>query len=147
MGNIGTGAFDSIAEKYGRAVLGVDINAQKLNEHSRVHRRVVAADASDPDFWHRVDLDQVELILIALTHHQENMLVGTLLREMGYRGKVAAVVRFAEEAEELEAHGFSTFNLFEHAGIGFAAHASQHLSGDLDEPDSGETGRRDSLPT
>ena len=43
-----------------------------------------------------------------------------------YRGKVAAVICFPEEAEELGAHGFSTFNLFEHAGAGFAAHASQH---------------------
>lgn len=127
MGNIGTGAFDSIAETYGHAVLGVDINARKLAEHTRVHRRAVSADASDPDFWHRVDLEQVELVLLALTNHEENRLVGALLRDMGYRGKVAAVVRFAEEAEDLEEHGFSAFNLYEHAGAGFAAHAAQHL--------------------
>jgi len=127
MGNIGTGAFDSIAEKYGHAVLGIDINARKLAEHTRVHRRVVGADASDPDFWHRVDLEEVELVLLALTNQKENMLVGTLLRDMGYRGKIAAVVRFGEEAEDLEEHGISAFNLYEHAGAGFAAHAAQHL--------------------
>jgi glutathione-regulated potassium-efflux system ancillary protein KefC len=127
MGNIGTGAFDSIAEKFGHAVMGVDINARKMSEHSKEHRRVVCADASDPDFWHRVDLEKVELVLIALTHHQENMLVGTLLKQFGYRGQVAAVVRFSEEADELEAHGFSTFNLYAHAGAGFAAHAAEHL--------------------
>ncbi len=127
MGNIGTGAFDTIAEKHGRAVLGVDVNARKLQEHSRVHRRVVSADASDPDFWYRVDLGEIELILIALTHHEENMLVANMVRELGYKGKVAAVVRFNEEARELEASGFSAFNLYEHAGAGFASHAAQRL--------------------
>lgn len=127
MGNIGAGAYDSIAQKFGEAVVGVDINEQKQAEHLRVHRRVVLADASDPDFWHRVDLGKVELVLIALTHHQENMLVGNMLREFGYQGKVAAVVRFDEEAEELEEHGFSSFNLYAHAGAGFAAHAAEHL--------------------
>lgn len=127
MGNIGAGAFDVIAERYGHAVLGVDINVRKLAEHTRVHRRVVYADASDPDFWHRVNLKEVELVLLALTNHEENMLVGSLLREMHYEGKVAAVVRFREEAEEFETHGFSAFNLYEHAGAGFAAHAAEFL--------------------
>jgi glutathione-regulated potassium-efflux system ancillary protein KefC len=127
MGNIGAGAYDAIAEEHGRAVLGVDLNDRKLAEHHRHHRRVVTADASDPDFWHRVDLQEVRLVLLALTHHQENMLVGSLLTDLGYCGEVAAVVRFKEEALELEAHGFSAFNLYAQAGAGFAEHAAQQL--------------------
>ncbi|MDX1733796.1 MAG: cation:proton antiporter family protein [Halioglobus sp.] len=128
MGNIGTNAYDAIAEVRGEEALGVDLNEAKLEEHSRKHRRVVIADASDPDFWHRVSLDEVELILLALTQHQENMLVGTLLRELGYGGQVAVVVRFAEEAEELREHGFSAFNLYAQAGAGFAAHALERIT-------------------
>ncbi len=128
MGNIGTGAYDAIAEAHGYSVLGVDLNERKLAEHTRKHRRVVTADASDPDFWYRVQLDQVELVLLALTHHQENMLVGSLLKDLGYRGRMAAVVRFAEEARELEQSGFSTFNLYAQAGAGFADHAVAQLS-------------------
>lgn len=127
MGNIGVGAYDAIAEEQGSSVLGVDLNNRKLAEHHRQHRRVVAADASDPDFWHRVDLQEVQLVLLALTHHEENMLVGNLLKDLGYRGQTAAVVRFDEEAVELEAHGFSTFNLYAQAGAGFAEHAAQQL--------------------
>jgi hypothetical protein len=123
MGNIGTGAYDSIAEKHGASVLGVDLNDRKLAEHSRLHRRVITADASDPDFWLRVNLDEVELVLLALTHHQENMLVGHLLTGLGYRGRMAAVVRYDEEATELQQHGFSAFNLYAQAGAGFADHA------------------------
>lgn len=128
MGNIGTNAYDAIAEKYGHQTLGVDLNEKRLANHTRQHRRVVMADASDPDFWHRVNLDDVKLVLLALTQHQENMLVGSLLREQGYTGEVAVVVRFREEAEELEEHGFSPFNLYAQAGAGFADHALQQVS-------------------
>lgn len=146
MGNIGTGAFDVIAEKYGHAVLGIDINARRLAEHTRVHRRVVNADASDPDFWHRVNLREVDLVLLALTNHEENMLVATLLREMDYQGRVAAVIRFSEEAEEFEAHGFTAFNLYKHAGAGFAAHAAEYLPSDGNDT-TPSPGREDTGPT
>ena len=127
MGNIGTGAYDAIAEQHGQEVLGVDQNEQKLADHLRKHRRVVTADASDPDFWHRVEVEEVELVLLALTNHPENMLVGSLLRDLGYTGRIAAVVRFKEEAAELEQHGYSAFNLYAQAGAGFADHAVQQL--------------------
>jgi len=127
MGNIGTGAYEAMARDFGEAVLGVDDNDRKLAVHRAVHRRVAAADASDPDFWHRVALDEVELIMLALTNHEENMLVARLLERMGYRGRIAAVVRFEEEAAALEARGILAFNLYAQAGEGFAAQAAQGL--------------------
>ncbi|MFK8049169.1 MAG: cation:proton antiporter [Halioglobus sp.] len=128
MGNIGAGAYDAMAELYGHTVLGVDDNDYKLERHRTEGRRVAQADASDPDFWWQVDLGEVELIMLALTHHQENLLVGHLLEDLGYRGKLAAVVRFSEEAGDLEKHGISAFNLYAQAGAGFAAHAAEKLS-------------------
>lgn len=128
MGKLGTGAYDTLAETYGAEVLGVDLNERKLDMHRRHHRRVVIADASDPDFWHRVALDKVKLILLVLTQHEENMLVGHLLREHGYKGEVSVVVRFQEEAEELETRGFSAFNLYDQAGAGFATHALEQMA-------------------
>jgi len=127
MGNIGTGAYDAVAERYGDEVIGVDDNDRKLARHRREHRRVAAADASDPDFWLRVNLDEIELIMLALTNHQENKLVADLLQELGYQGRVAAVVRFDEEAEELGSKGISAFNLYAQAGAGFAAHAVEQV--------------------
>ena len=127
MGNIGTGAFDASAERYGPAVLGIDENDLKLAKHREQHRRVAAADASDPDFWQRVNLEQLELVMLALTNHQENLLVARLLQSLGYTGRFAAVVRFNEEAEELESLGVSAFNLYAQAGAGFAAHAEENL--------------------
>jgi hypothetical protein len=127
MGNIGTGAYEDLATEYGYGVLGVDDNDHKLLKHMADHRRVIAADATDPDFWSRIDLSEVKLVMLALTNHQENMVVTRLLQELGYPGHMAAVVRFPEEAEELEHHGISAFYLFAQAGSGFAAHARAQL--------------------
>ena len=138
MGNIGTGAYEAIARSYGEQVLGVDDNDLKLAGHRAAHRRVAQADASDPDFWHRVALDEVILVMLALTNHQENMLVAKLLRNMGYKGRVAAVVRFDEEGEALEKLGISAFNLYAEAGEGFAAQAAKGL-GDRRRRESPET--------
>lgn len=127
MGNIGTGAYESIARTYGEEVLGVDDNDLKLALHREQHRRVAAADASDPDFWHRVALDEVELIMLALTNFEENRLIAKLLLSMGYRGRIAAVVRFPEDSRAFEDLGVVAFNLYDQAGEGFAAHAALGL--------------------
>ncbi|MGB1140115.1 MAG: cation:proton antiporter [Halioglobus sp.] len=127
MGNIGTGAYDAMAVQHGGEVLGIDENESKLERHRKEYRRVANADASDPEFWLRLNLEDIELVMLALTNHQENMLVGRLLDKLGYRGRIAAVVRFSEEAEELEQHGISAFSLYAQAGAGFASHAAAHL--------------------
>jgi predicted Kef-type K+ transport protein len=127
MGNIGAGAYDNMAQQFGHSVLGVDDNDGKLEKHRECGRRVIQADASDPDFWRQIDLANIELVMLALTNHQENMLVGELLTDLGYSAQLAAVVRFAEEAGELERNGISAFNLYAQAGAGFAAHAAEKL--------------------
>jgi predicted Kef-type K+ transport protein len=125
MGNIGTGAYDAMRQQHGDAVLGVDDNDVKLARHLEAGRRVIAADASDPDFWAQIDLGEVEQVMLALTNHEENKLVGKQLRALGYVGLITAIVRFKEEDEELRRYDISSFNLFAEAGSGFAAHAER----------------------
>jgi predicted Kef-type K+ transport protein len=125
MGNIGSGAYRAMEEKHGDVVLGVDDNDSKLKHCRDCGQRVVAADASDPLFWSHVDFQTVDQVMLALTNHRENMLVGKLLRKMGYRGLITAIVRFDEEARELKRYDISSFNLFAEAGTGFATHADR----------------------
>ena len=128
MGRVGTGAYDSLAPQWDREVLGVEELESRVARHISQQRRVVAADASDPDFWFRLNLDELKLIMLALTNHSENMLVAELLRSMGYRGELAAVVRHEDHAAEMREAGISAFNLYGEAGSGFAAHASELLT-------------------
>lgn len=120
MGNIGTGTYDVLRERYGDAVVGVDENKAKLARHTRRGRRIIDADASDPDFWSIIRLHDVEHVMLALTNHRENLLVGKLLRDRNYAGRISAIVRFDDEGEELKAYGIDSVNLFREAGRGFA---------------------------
>ncbi len=123
MGHIGTGAYDAMQEKYGDGVIGVDENEVKLRRHVSDGRRVIEGDASDIDLWSLFDMKDIEQIMLALTNHEENKLVGKLLRDMGFEGRITAIVKFDEEGEELEEFGIASFNLFTEAGRGFADHA------------------------
>ena len=127
MGRVGTGAYDSLEPQWGHGVLGVEELESRVAHHISERRRVVTADASDPDFWFRLNLNELKLIMLALTNHRENMLVAELLRSMGYRGELAAVVRHEDHAREMHRAGISPFNLYGEAGSGFAAHASELL--------------------
>ena len=128
MGRVGTGAYDSLIAEWDREVLGVEELESRVAHHISEQRRVVAADASDPEFWFRLNFDELQLIMLGLTNHRENMLVAELLRSMGYRGELAAVVRHEDHAKEMQAAGISAFNLYGEAGSGFAAHASELLT-------------------
>lgn len=123
MGRIGSGAYDILFQRHGNAVLGVDDNDKKLESCRARKQRVVAADASDPLFWMNVDLEKVQQILVALTNHRENMLVCKLVRDMGYRGKITAAIRFEDEAEDLARYDIASFNVYAEAGAGLATHA------------------------
>ena len=130
MGRVGTGAYESLAPQWGTWLLGVESIEAKVAHHVTEQRRVVWADASDPDFWFRLTLKEVQLIMLALTNHRENMLVAELLRSIGFRGRLAAVVRHEDHLQEMHAVGISAFNLYAQAGSGFAAHASELLAAD-----------------
>jgi Trk K+ transport system NAD-binding subunit len=108
----------------GETLLGVETSPDKVTGHQQEHRRVICADASDPDFWVRINLKEVEIIMLALTNHSENIMVAELIRSMGYSGNIASVVRHEEHSEQLRSLGISAFNLYAQAGAGFAAHAS-----------------------
>lgn len=123
MGRVGTGAYEALAPDFGRQLLGIESQTDRVILHRDNHRRVISADASDPDFWSRITFAEVRLIMLALSNHQENLLVADLLQKMGYTGELAAVVRHADHAEELAAQGISAFNLYDQAGAGFAKHA------------------------
>ena len=71
----------------------------------------------------QVNLDEVRQILLALTNHKENLLVGRLLRDLGYKGPITASVLYEDEARELEKYDIDSFNLYAEAGAGFASNA------------------------
>ena len=127
MGHVGESAYDTLQQKYGRDVTGVDFDARTVESHRAAGRNVVLGSATDPDFWSRLHLSntRIELILLALPKHQEDLQAARELAETGYRGMIAATVKFDDEIEALHKAGIhAAFNLYAEAGAGFAEHAS-----------------------
>ncbi len=123
MGRVGTGAYDTLCEKLGDPVLGVDVDDPVVRAHRAAGRNVIRGSATDPDFWDRIRLDRarVDLILLTMPNADENRFAAAQLRNTGYTGHIAATAKYDEEIDLLRQAGAdAVFNLYAEAGSGFA---------------------------
>ncbi len=130
MGGVGTSAYDELRRRYGDIVIGVDFNTEKVEEHQKKGRRVFFGDASDSDFWERVEpsKSRVCLVMLALPDPRTSIFSIQQMKERGYRGQVTASVRYEDEIQLLEDAGIdAVYNLYEEAGVGFADHVCEHM--------------------
>ncbi|MGI9331559.1 MAG: cation:proton antiporter [Gammaproteobacteria bacterium] len=127
MGRVGTGAYDFLRHQ-GKRVVGLDSDPAKLQRHLQVGRRVVFADAEDPGFWLRLNLDSVHAVLLAVPDLEAKIIAISRLRRRGYEGFISATHVFPEEREPvLETGANATYNYFDEAGVGFAEHCVEEL--------------------
>ena len=130
MGRVGSGAYDTMRQRMGEQVLGVDYDEETVEQLKLSGRHVIRGSATDPEFWNRMhlDFDSVKLILLAMPNTRENLYAARQLKEAGYTGKVAAVAKYADEIESLKRAGVhAAFNLYAEAGAGFAEHVCHEL--------------------
>lgn len=123
LGPFGTMAYDVTRERQGDKVIGVDSDMKVVTKHRQEKRRVLWGDATDYDFWRKIDLDRIKIIMLAFTNHQANMLALKEILSAGFQGPVTASSRFEDERLELEAAGATAaYNIFAEAGAGYADH-------------------------
>lgn len=128
MGRVGTGAYEYLKSQHAR-VVGFDSDPAKVERHLRAGRRVVYADAEDPDLWPRLRLDGVRAVMLALPDLEAKVLAASLLRRSGFSGFITATNVFEEQATTILAAGCdATFNYFDDAGFGFAKHSWDALN-------------------
>ena len=121
-----------MVEQYGEDVVGIDVNQETSAQHRAAGRHVQDGNLTNPDFWSRIDRDTwcVEWILLAMPSYRANLKAARLAREWGFRGKIGATAKFADEAQELAEHGIdAVFNIYAEAGSGFAQHAKVLFTG------------------
>jgi predicted Kef-type K+ transport protein len=138
MGRIGSGAYDELANKFSGDILGIEHKQELVDFHRSEGRNVVKGDASDTDFWEKLDhAPNLELVLLAMPHHVGNLFAVQQLKRLNYQGKLSAIVQYSEDAVQLKESGVhSVFNLYEAAGAGFVEHVVQELkSGKQHEAD------------
>lgn len=123
MGRVGSSIYDTLSHDYPNAVLGVDADDAKVPRHREAGRQVVFGDATNADFWSRVPnlASQVEWIVLAMPSHIANRSAAERLRESGYKGRIAATIRYPDEAQPLRDIGVEyAFDIHAEAGRGFA---------------------------
>jgi hypothetical protein len=77
----------------------------------------------DFDFWHKINLQKIKLVMLSMTKHQANLLALKEIKSAGFQGPVGATARFADELQELEKAGATAaYNIFAEAGAGYADH-------------------------
>ncbi|MFW6243604.1 MAG: cation:proton antiporter [Desulfovibrionales bacterium] len=125
MGRIGIGAYDELAQVFGRRVAGVEHAPERVDLNREQGRNVILGDASDTEFWRKLKRDQeLELVILAMPNHQGNVFAVKQLRNLGIDCQVAAIARYPEEVAELSGMGVCTaYNMYEQAGAGLARQA------------------------
>ena len=124
MGRIGSGAYDELKQKYDAEVLGIEHKQELVDFHRSQGRNVVQGDASDDDFWKKVEhIHCIERAFLAMPNHSGNLLAIRQLKEQNYQGEFSVAIQYSEDAKSLKELGVdSIFNLYDLAGIGFVDH-------------------------
>lgn len=128
MGRIGTGAYETIEASHPGKVAGIDIKPEVVDKHVKRNRRVLLADATDPDFWQRMNHSDVDMVMLAMPKHMQNIFALEQLRASGFSSRVSAIAYYPDQQRELEEMGVEfTYNFYLEAGSGFAEHVSQKI--------------------
>jgi predicted Kef-type K+ transport protein len=132
MGRIGTGAYDTMRERFGDIIIGLDSDQDKVAGHQAAGRNVILGDANDSDFWQRARPAKIRLVMLTMTELSANMEVVQRLADAAYDGKIAAVARFTDELETLRQAGVDlAVDSFTEAGAGFAGQVEQSFEKEL----------------
>ncbi len=125
MGRVGRGSYDRLQHEYGVTVIGIETLVSRV-EHLRARGYdVIEGDATDPDFWTRLRTADVQIVVLAMPFHGNNLEALGKLTVSGFAGTVAVVAQYDAELEESYRHGAHTgIQLYEGAGAELADRAA-----------------------
>ncbi len=123
MGPFGFMAYETIRQRIAEKVIAIDYDKKIVTKLQRAGCRVIWGDATDYDFWNKIDFGKIKIIMLTMTRHQVNLSALQEIKSAGYQGPVTATARFEDERLELEAAGAtSAYNIYAEAGAGYADH-------------------------
>ncbi len=133
MERLGTGAYDTLAAKYGGSILGIDAEPNVVERHKAAGRNVILADVTDDDFWSRAQAGNVQVALLALHGFEENLGVAQRIQQLvGKSVYQFAVADYSDQMRILKQAGVDgVWNIETEAGTGFAEDVMLQLEGKL----------------
>jgi predicted Kef-type K+ transport protein len=129
LGRVGAATYARLRDEYGLSVVGVEHDRRRVAELEDEGFEVVHADATDLEFWTRVQrAGKVAVAVLAMPFHNANLIALARLHTAGFTGKVAAIARYDDDVAELRRHGAdAVFHLYGSAGAALADHAAAVL--------------------
>lgn len=130
MGRVGAAAYESLNKRYGKRVIGVDYDLERIKEHIETGLNVIQGDATDYDFWERIQVQQneIKLVMLAMPNFEANLYAASRIRARNFTVAIAAIVAFDDQVEILKEAGVNlVFNVHKEAGSGFADHVCEQM--------------------
>jgi predicted Kef-type K+ transport protein len=104
MGQAGLAAYDYLIDA-GKRPLGIDADPAQIRQILASGRRVIYGDANDPELWTGLDLSGINGVLIALNNATAEINAAQNIREEGFVGFIAALLRYTENKAALQQAG------------------------------------------
>ncbi len=130
MGRVGAAAYESLNERYGKRIVGIDYDLDRVNYQVAKGFNVIQGDAIDYDFWERVQIQEseIKLVMLAIPNFKANLYAAKRIRTKHPNLVIAAVVAFDDQIEVLQKAGVNlVFNVGKEAGKGFADHICEQM--------------------
>ena len=124
MGRVGAAVYEHLENRFGKEVIGIDSDEERVDFLTTQARSVILGDGGDYDFWLRGMTEGNDLELVILTmNHSSNLEAARRIRSLSPTLTMAAIARYDDEAEQLRNTGVElVFNVYEEAGAGFSEH-------------------------
>jgi glutathione-regulated potassium-efflux system ancillary protein KefC len=124
MGRVGRAAYDEMQQTTPKKILGIDQDPKEVEYLKETGRQIILGDATNPEFWSRIDHGHpsIDLILLAMPNDFSNIMASEQLRTKGYKGAIVAIAKFEDEVSALKAAGVDeVYNIYAEAGSGAAS--------------------------
>jgi hypothetical protein len=106
-------------------VIGIETEVSRVEHLRALGYDVVEGDATDPEFWTRMRASDVEIVVLAMPFHGNNLDALEKLQASGFAGTVAVVAQYDADLAQGFRHGAHTgIQLYEGAGAELADRAA-----------------------
>lgn len=107
MGRTGTAAYNYLAAN-GKKVVGFDTDPDVLEKQRLQKRRVLYGDANNTTLWEKLDISQLQGVVVAMREESGKVNIIETLRERGFLGAISAMIESEDQAEQLRKAGVNT---------------------------------------
>jgi glutathione-regulated potassium-efflux system ancillary protein KefC len=100
LGSIGKPAFDTLREKYGELVIGIDYNLEKISSLREKGLNVTWGDSTDSVLWDNVDTSSLKAVFLTMSDVDSNVNILEEISRLKNRNfKVHAICHYEDQKE------------------------------------------------